>query len=675
MDSVSYRVAREGGEKMQKRIRELTTILKRCRQLYYSGTSETGYEDVEYDHMSAELESLVAATDTRTPQSGSLKMDIEDAKSVLNAVGWSSSRGDMCHETPMLSLSNVYTADDCRRWIHRLEKRYGDALLQRHGVVVESKFDGVALAARYRFASKNRQVVSSSFSLSSNLVKTCDDPLVLVDVSSRGDGKVGDNVTDAVRCYAREGTLPSHFCLDDRDHARVDDNDDDDDVVVEVRGELVCSAQTFRERNADRSWSSPRSMVAAALHRNSADERLAGAFDFVAYALETPAARRVDDDDDDDDNDGDTHWRRLELLKSRGFYVDEHATLCATVDDVVDEVQRRASAVERERCGALPTDGLVLKVNSIGEQRRLDATMKAPRWALAFKWSGERGRTRIVDIDLQVSRSGRVTPVAVLDPLELDGATIRRATLHNFDFIFEHRLKRGDHVMIERVGSTIPVVVPIAPTDAVERKAACSSAERWIAEHVAAECPCRERAPLTVGAGPADVGVRVSCSAGAACPHRLIASLAHFASRRALDIGGLAAGTIRTLVDAKLVASSPLELLDLPALLASDSERRSELLALPGWAPRKLDKLLLSIADAVAEATPERVLYALNIEHIGVRAARQLASRYPSAQQLIDASEAELESLIGTAAAASLHRALRVDPTHRNMRTLLTRLY
>jgi DNA ligase (NAD+) len=340
--------------------------------------------------------------------------------------------------------------------------------------------------------------------------------------------------------------------------------------------------------------------------------------EFVAYYLET-SDRTIT-----------THADSITTLAEMGFVTGRSVQTCATIDEVLQFIDRWDS--ERD---TLPfqIDGIVVKVNTIAHQRELGAVARSPRWAFAYKYEAQKARTTLLDITLQVGRTGVVTPVAELQPTLLAGSTISRATLHNEDFVQELGLCVGDTVVIEKGGDVIPKV------SGVDTSARADDAQPWSMPH---HCPCPRNAALHRPEGEANW----YCDDGQ-CPWQLRRRLEHFASRDAMDIDGLGERAIDQFITAGLLTS----IADIYTL----AERRDDILQLDRWAPKSVDRLLAGI-EASKNQPYARVLFALGIRFVGEGVAKILARAFPSIDMLLAATHEQLTSVheIGSAIAASV---------------------
>ena len=494
----------------------------------------------------------------------------------------------VAHPVPLLSLGNAYNVEELRAWFERCMRLLTDEGANEESVdlIVELKIDGLALALTYQGGS-------------------------LVLGATRGNGEVGENVTPHVKTIR---SVPLKL-------------KGDPPARIEVRGEAYLKLSTFEELN--RQWiesgekvrANPRNTAAGSLRQLDPTSVAERKLDFWAYGI-GPV---------DGDAPG-SQSERLSWLQSLGLPVGPHYALCSTIEEVIsycEEWTERRDQLDFE------IDGVVVKVNSIDLQDRLGNVANAPRWAVAYKFPAREATTTLLDIEHSVGRTGAVKPVAILEPVEIGGVTVSRATLHNADYISERDIRIGDRVVVKRAGDVIPQVVK--PVEGVR-----TGKERI--HHMPELCPeCGE--PLVRLEGEADYRcVSATCVAQ---QKRLIE---HFASRAAMDIVGFGEKLAVLLVDEGLVRS-------IPDIYRLDAEA---LLALEGFKEKKVANVLEGI-EASKQNMLSRLLFGLGIRFIGETTARLLVSNYLSIDELGKASQEELESIhgIGPETAGSVYQWFR----------------
>jgi DNA ligase (NAD+) len=463
----------------------------------------------------------------------------------------SSSLKKVQHELPMMSLDNGFTKDEVYDWINRIRKFLSLSTDVKITITAEDKIDGLSCSLRYE---KGR----------------------LVRASTRGDGRVGEDVTANV---AFVSDIPSVMV---GEHIP---------EVFEVRGEIYMARDDFDSLNAaqktagQKLFANPRNAAAGSLRQKDAMVTKSRKLRFWAYswgvASELPAK---------------TNFEVVQQLKAWGFPVSPMLKRFDKVDQILSHY---ADIQEKRPNLGYEIDGVVYKIDRLDWQERLGYVSKAPRWALAHKFPAEKAETTLEVIDVQVGRTGKLTPVGRLTPVLVGGVTVTNVTLHNSDEIKRLNLRLGDRVLIQRAGDVIPQVVKNL-TEEEDRIP-------FIFPNVCPECGSD-----TVSV---DTEVDVRCSGGLICPAQRTERLKHFVSRKALDIEGLGERTIHQFFD--------LGWLESPADIFRLIDRRSEILDLEGWQSKSVDNLIYSIENK-RSPDPARLLFGLGIRHVGEVTARDL---------------------------------------------------
>jgi len=508
------------------------------------------------------------------------------------------------HSRPMLSLDNAYNEDELRAW----DKRVRDALPATETIryVCELKLDGLSLALHYAAGPHHSAQLERGL--------------------TRGDGTTGEDVTSNVRTIR---SVPLSIAAAKLKAAGLPQN-------FEVRGEVILPQAAFVKMNEDRvanglaSAVNPRNAAAGTIRTLEPNIVAQRRLDFYAYFLL---------------RDGDTllpfHSQTLEALRTSGFRVNKHARTVETIDEVLTFIVEAEPL--RDTLG-YEIDGVVIKVDSTAQQRRLGFTGKAPRWAIAYKFAARAGITRLEDVLFQVGRTGKVTPVAALAPLFVGGTTVTRATLHNADEIERLGVRIGDLVEVERGGDVIPKI-----TRVVEEKVA-QNPRRAIT--FPTHCP-RCKTELVREEGEVDW----RCI-NASCPARLEEELRHFASRSVMNIEGLGEVLVaqllgHTIAEHEAVEQTGDEMVDdasaatptRKALVHSIADiynlRKEDLLTLERIGEKSADSLLDQI-ERSKQAPLNRILLGLGIRHVGERTAQALAEEFGSMDALISATEEDL---------------------------------
>lgn len=568
-------------ERASSRMRELVDAISYHDTRYYV-EDDPEIADFEYDMLVKELEALEEEhPDLVLPDSPTKRVSGKPLDQFPQVE----------HRVAMLSLDNCYSADELREFDARVRKWLGDEPVE---YVVELKIDGLGIALVYEDG-------------------------VLVRGSTRGDGRVGEDVTTNIRTIR---SIPLR--LKPEGGLR----------TVEVRGEVYMPTGGLRRLNAEReaagepAFANPRNAAAGSIRQLDPKVAAGRPLDAYFYTLSYDGVRMPE-----------RHSLCLESMRKAGLRTNPHTVRLGPMDDVIAHI---ASWEPRREALEYDIDGMVVKVDSLDQQARLGFTAKNPRWAIAYKYPPKQMTTRLVDIQVQVGRTGALTPVAVLEPVELGGVTVSRATLHNEDEVARKGLMIGDLVLVERAGEVIPQVVrPV-----IERR---TGGEREFA--MPSVCPvCGSNAVRGE-----DEAVRRCVNAS--CPAQVKERLAHFCSRQAMDIEGVGPALIEQLVDRGLVA----DVSDLYKLSAGD------LLSLEGVAERSSENTLRAIEGSRTRDF-DRVLYALGIRHVGRATARALAEAFGDMDRLAGAGLDELSRVEGVGGVVgSAVRSFFEDPSNREL--------
>ena len=537
------------------RIQELREELERHNYNYYVLSAPT-ISDFEFDQKMRELQELEQAYPA-----------YDDPDSPTHRVGSDLSKefAKVVHKYPMLSLGNTYSQAEVSDFYEQVSR----GLNEPFELVAELKYDGTSISLTYE---------------QGRLVKAV----------TRGDGVQGDDVTANVKTIR---SIPLRL------------QGDDYPAQFEIRGEILLPWAEFDRLNKEREeqeeplFANPRNAASGTLKQQNPAIVAARKLDAYLYYLlgeELPA---------------DTHWDNLAAARRWGFKIPQVMKLCHTLQDVFDYIAYWD--VERKNL-PVATDGIVLKVNSLRQQRNLGFTAKSPRWAIAYKFQAERAETRLNSVSFQVGRTGAITPVANLEPVLLAGTIVKRASLHNADIIDGLDLHLGDQVYVEKGGEIIPKIVGVN----TEARTA------GLGEKISFIKTCPEcGTPLMRPEGEA----AHYCPNEIGCPPQIKGRIEHFVTRKAMNIN-IGPETIEDLYEAGLVKDSA----DLYTLQVSD------LLRLERWAEKSAQNLLESLA-ASKRVPFERVLYALGIRYVGETVAKRLALSFHSIEAL---EQASFESLV-----------------------------
>tara|TARA_R110002072_G_scaffold78386_7_gene181718 strand:- start:709 stop:2841 length:2133 start_codon:yes stop_codon:yes gene_type:complete len=538
-------------EEAAARLAELAAEITRHDKAYHQKDAPE-ISDAEYD----QLRRLNTAIETQFP-------DLIRSDSPSRNVGAAPAAGfgKITHRRPMLSLDNAFDAEDVENFVGRVRRFLGLGEDETVEIVAEPKIDGLSISLRYEGGK-------------------------YVQAATRGDGAVGENVTDNV---ATISDIPDTLGPGAPD-------------IVEIRGEVYMRHDDFaalnraREENDQAVFANPRNAAAGSLRQLDVSVTASRNLKMFAYAageLSEPV--------------GDSHQAWLEQLSDWGFSVNPQSKLCRSTDEILETY----AAIGEGRAG-LPydIDGVVYKVNRHDWQERLGMVSRAPRWAIAHKFPAEQAQTVLEKITIQVGRTGAITPVANLLPITVGGVVVSRATLHNEDEIRRKDVREGDTVVIQRAGDVIPQIVRV-----VEEKRDPKSAVFEFPQ----VCPCDLQTPVIRQEGE----VVARCSGELACPYQQVERIRHFVSRDAFDIDGLGEKQVKAFFDRGLIRT-PVDIFDLEE---NDSKALDPLRRWEGWGEKSVTKLFAAI-DARRTIGFDRLIYGLGIRQIGQATARLLARHY-----------------------------------------------
>lgn len=560
----------------------------------YAVLNDPAISDREYDALMDELSDLEARhPDLIQPDSPTQRVTSDLTREFPTVQ----------HDIPMLSLDNTYSEDELRDFEDRIRRELPDEELQ---YVAELKIDGVALSLIYENGLLTRGV-------------------------TRGNGTQGEDITPNVKTIKsipiRLKTCAESMSSNDSIGEGLFSNPV---PYCEIRGEVYLDHNTFdainvlREKNEENPFANPRNATSGSLKLQDAQQVAERRLSFFAYSFRSPAIQLP------------THGENLSYLERLGLPVNANRALCDNIDDIIAQAREW-----QEKRPDLPydIDGIVIKVNSIAQQNKLGATSKSPRWAISYKYSAEQAETVLKRITLQVGRTGVITPVANLKPVQLAGTTVSRATLHNAEELERKDIREGDTVILEKGGDVIPKVV---------RVVTAKRAKDTIAFEFPKNCPVCD-APLIKD--KTEVAIRCDNSQ---CLAQLKGNIRHFASRTAMDIEGLGIALVEQLVDNELELVRDVgDLYNLELEQLAGLERMAE----------KSAQNVLNALEASKQQPFHRVLFALGIRHIGATVARALSDNFHSIDRLRDTQPEEIEAVheIGSAIAESIHTYLNTE--------------
>ncbi|BAY28760.1 DNA ligase, NAD-dependent [Nostoc carneum NIES-2107] len=574
-----------------KRVEELRRLLQQASYAYYVLDAPI-MEDAVYDQLYRELQQLeIQYPELITPDSPTQRVGERPATQFTS----------VRHNIPLYSLENAFNIDELQSWDQRWRRQAPKIAAAEY--VSELKIDGSAIALTYQNG-------------------------ILTRGATRGDGVMGEDITQNVRTIR---SIPLRLNFDGLEILE----------KVEVRGEAFLPLDVFKQINEERQkageqlFANPRNAAAGTLRQLDSKIVARRRLDFFAYTLHIPGR--------DDASIANTQWEALELLQKMGFRVNPNHKLCPSLAEVAEYY----NYWDTERLN-LPymTDGVVVKLNSFKLQEQLGFTQKFPRWAVALKYAAEEAPTRVENIAVNVGRTGALTPLAEMRPVQLAGTTVSRATLHNSDRIAQLDIRIGDTVIVRKAGEIIPEVVRVLT------ELRPPNTEPFI---MPTNCPvCGQQVVR-------ELGEAVTRCVNASCAAILKGAIEHWVSRDALDIKGMGEKLVHQLVDKGLVHSVA-DLYDLT---------EEKLYALERMGQKSAQKLI----DAIAQSKNQpwsRVLYGLGIRHVGSVNAQLLTEKFSDVEKITQARQSDIAGIygIGVEIAESVHQWFQIDANQ----TLISRL-
>ena len=539
----------------EKRCKELTDILNQCIEAYYMG-NESDVSDYDYDMMMRELSSI------EEEYPSLLKAD-----SPTHRVGGSQDTTfeKVVHTVRMESLQDAFSKEELYAFDERVKKIFPDAYY-----VVEQKIDGLSCSLEYRDG-------------------------VLVRASTRGDGDVGEDVTANVKTI-RSVPLKLNEKL----------------PYLEVRGEVYMSHDSFdelaqqQELKGEKAFKNPRNAASGSLRQKNPKITASRKLDIFVFNIQQKEGGK----------ELSSHKESLDYLRELGFATIPEYNRCATIDEAIsfiEDIGNRRGTLDFD------IDGAVIKVDDFAVRESLGSTSKFPIWAVAFKYPPEEKETKLLDIDIQVGRTGVLTATAVFEPIILAGTTVSRATLHNADFIKEKHIAIGDTIVVRKAGDIIPEVLSVSS----------HNGENPEYEYPMI-CPaCQSMAVREEG----EAAIRC---VNPDCPAQLLRKLIHFCSRDAMDIEGLGEAVLTRLVEEKMISKAS-DIYRLTPMDIASLERMGE----------KSSLNLLEAIEKSKENDLYKLVFALGIHHIGLKAAKLLSNRFRDMDSLLEADMEELQEIDG----------------------------
>lgn len=562
-------------EQAEDRINELKPKIEYYTRKYYE--DEQVISDFEFDMLMKELKQLEADyPELITPDSPTQKVGTSPIKKGFKKV---------THRVPLQSLQDVFSFEEVREFDTRMQKLASEYNLPLD-YVVETKIDGLSTALEYKDG-------------------------IFIRGATRGNGTVGEDVTENLKTVR---TIPHKL---------------KEPINITVRGEIFIGKKEFDELNESRladeeeRFANARNAAAGSLRQLDSKITAGRPLDIYIFNIQEIENKEIM-----------THYEGLKYLQELGFNVNPVRILCKNIDEVLEAIKKIGEDRENLSFGI---DGAVVKVNNLELREKIGTTFKTPKWAVAYKYPPEKKETKVIDIICQVGRTGAITPMAILDTVNVAGSNISKTTLHNEDFIKEKDIRIGDNVVIQKAGDVIPEIVEVVKS-------------KRTGEEKIFKMP--RTCPVCGAQAVREEGEAVVRCIGIECPAKLYRSIIHFASKEAMDIKGLGDAIIEELIERKLISN----ISDLYNLTLED-------IATLKKNGKKFAQNLINSIEESKNRELHRVITSLGIRHVGVKLAKSLAKEYKSMDNLIEASLEELESKqdVGEITAESIYHFFKQE--------------
>lgn len=562
-------------EQAEDRINELKPKIEYYTRKYYE--DEQVISDFEFDMLMKELKQLEADyPELITPDSPTQKVGTSPIKKGFKKV---------THRVPLQSLQDVFSFEEVREFDTRMQKLASEYNLPLD-YVVETKIDGLSTALEYKDG-------------------------IFIRGATRGNGTVGEDVTENLKTVR---TIPHKL---------------KEPINITVRGEIFIGKKEFDELNESRladeeeRFANARNAAAGSLRQLDSKITAGRPLDIYIFNIQEIENKEIM-----------THYEGLKYLQELGFNVNPVRILCKNIDEVLEAIKKIGEDRENLSFGI---DGAVVKVNNLELREKIGTTFKTPKWAVAYKYPPEKKETKVIDIVCQVGRTGAITPMAILDTVNVAGSNISKTTLHNEDFIKEKDIRIGDTVVIQKAGDVIPEIVEVVKS-------------KRTGEEKIFKMP--RTCPVCGAQAVREEGEAVVRCIGIECPAKLYRSIIHFASKEAMDIKGLGDAIIEELIERKLISN----ISDLYNLTLED-------IATLKKNGKKFAQNLINSIEESKNRELHRVITSLGIRHVGVKLAKSLAKEYKSMDNLIEASLEELESKqdVGEITAESIYNFFKQE--------------
>lgn len=562
-------------EQAKDRINELKPKIEYYTRKYYE--DEQVISDFEFDMLMKELKQLEADyPELITPDSPTQKVGTSPIKKGFKKV---------THRVPLQSLQDVFSFEEVREFDTRMQKLASEYNLPLD-YVVETKIDGLSTALEYNDG-------------------------IFIRGATRGNGTVGEDVTENLKTVR---TIPHKL---------------KEPINITVRGEIFIGKKEFDALNESRladeeeRFANARNAAAGSLRQLDSKITAGRPLDIYIFNIQEIENKEIM-----------THYEGLKYLQELGFNVNPVRILCKNIDEVLEAIKKIGEDRENLSFGI---DGAVVKVNNLELREKIGTTFKTPKWAVAYKYPPEKKETKVIDIICQVGRTGAITPMAILDTVNVAGSNISKTTLHNEDFIKEKDIRIGDNVVIQKAGDVIPEIVEVVKS-------------KRTGEEKIFKMP--RTCPVCGAQAVREEGEAVVRCIGIECPAKLYRSIIHFASKEAMDIKGLGDAIIEELIERKLISN----ISDLYNLTLED-------IATLKKNGKKFAQNLINSIEESKNRELHRVITSLGIRHVGVKLAKSLAKEYKSMDNLIEASLEELESKqdVGEITAESIYNFFKQE--------------
>lgn len=562
-------------EQAEDRINELKPKIEYYTRKYYE--DEQVISDFEFDMLMKELKQLEADyPELITPDSPTQKVGTSPIKKGFKKV---------THRVPLQSLQDVFSFEEVREFDTRMQKLASEYNLPLD-YVVETKIDGLSTALEYKDG-------------------------IFIRGATRGNGTVGEDVTENLKTVR---TIPHKL---------------KEPINITVRGEIFIGKKEFDALNESRladeeeRFANARNAAAGSLRQLDSKITAGRPLDIYIFNIQEIENKEIM-----------THYEGLKYLQELGFNVNPVRILCKNIDEVLEAIKKIGEDRENLSFGI---DGAVVKVNNLELREKIGTTFKTPKWAVAYKYPPEKKETKVIDIVCQVGRTGAITPMAILNTVNVAGSNISKTTLHNEDFIKEKDIRIGDTVVIQKAGDVIPEIVEVVKS-------------KRTGEEKIFKMP--RTCPVCGAQAVREEGEAVVRCIGIECPAKLYRSIIHFASKEAMDIKGLGDAIIEELIERKLISN----ISDLYNLTLED-------IATLKKNGKKFAQNLINSIEESKNRELHRVITSLGIRHVGVKLAKSLAKEYKSMDNLIEASLEELESKqdVGEITAESIYNFFKQE--------------